>query len=121
MDIYFLISIFHIVCIVPFFAYIFIQKAATPDFVYNILFFLGLFVLVYHGYKSYIKYMSGSPYLWVNLYHLSAVAPLMIYIGYEGKKTPTPAYEGLGLMTFAALGYHLYHIVVLANVHSEND
>lgn len=45
----------------------------------------------------------------------------MIYIGYMSKKTPRPAYELLGLITFAALGYHLYSVVLMTQIHNEDD
>jgi len=111
MDITFIIGIFHIFIIVPFLGYIFIQRAATPDYIYNILFFLGLFILVYHTYKALLRYTSMSPLLWVNLIHIFIIAPLLVYIGYFGKKTNRAAYELLGLITFAAFGYHLFNLV----------
>lgn len=44
------------------------------------------------------------------------VAPLLIYIGIKQKETPRPAYELLALVSFAALGYHMYSLVLQANV-----
>ena len=120
MDPHFIIALFHIFAVVPFFFYIFYNRSATPDFIYNILFFVGLFVLVYHIYKSVIKLSSGSKSLWVNLIHVLIIAPIMIYIGYEAKKTPRAAYELLGLITFAALGYHIYNVIMMLNVHHED-
>jgi hypothetical protein len=43
--------------------------------------------------------------------HILAVAPLMIYIGYNKKDTPRFAYELAVMIAFAAGGYHLYSIV----------
>lgn len=120
MDPHFIIALFHIFLVVPFFFYIFYNRSATQDFIFNILFFVGLFVLVYHIYKSAIKLSSGSKSLWVNLTHVLIIAPIMIYIGYEAKKTPRAAYELLGLITFAALGYHIYNIIMMLNVHHED-
>lgn len=116
MDPHFILALFHIICVVPFLGYVFIQRAATPEYIYNILFFVGLFVLVYHAYKALLKISTKSSSLWVSLIHVLLFAPLMIYIGYYSKKTPRAAYEMLGLITFAALGYHLYTLILLTQV-----
>lgn len=116
MDPHFVIALFHILAVVPFLGYIFIQRAATPEYIYNILFFIGLFVLVYHSYKAMLRIKAQSSSLWISLIHVLLFAPLMIYIGYMSKKTPRPAYELLGLTTFAALGYHTYNMVLLTQV-----
>lgn len=116
MDTHFLIALFHLVFVVPLFGYIFYQKAATSDWLYTFIFFLGLFVLVYHSLKAVYKYLAKSSSLWVNLIHIFLVAPLLIYIGYNNKKTPRPAYELLGLATFAVGGYHLYSIITSLNL-----
>ena len=121
MDAHFFIALFHIFLVVPFFGYIFIQRAATQDIIYNILFFLGLFVLVYHAYKALLRITAKSPMLWISLIHVLFISPLMIYIGYNAKKTPRAAYELLGLITFAALGYHLYSLMLLTQVVKDHD
>lgn len=121
MNSHFIVSLFHVLLIVPFFLYVFFNRAANPDWVYNILFILGLFVLVYHAYKSLVKFYSKSSSLWVNIYHVVGVAPLIIYIGYNGKKTERPAYEILGILAFGALGYHLYEMVVMLQTHDLDD
>lgn len=121
VDSHFIIAVFHILFVVPFLGYIFIQRAATPEWVYTLLFFLGLFVLVYHTFKSVMKYISKSSSLWVNLIHVLIMAPLMIYIGYYSKKTPRAAYEMLGLITFAALGYHMFNIIRMLQTHDDSS
>jgi len=121
IDIHFALSIFHLLFVVPFFLYIFIQRAATPDFIYNILFVVGLFVLVYQTYKALLRYSTNSSSLWINLIHIFLIAPLIIYIGFNAKKTPRAAYELLGLTTFAAAGYHLFNLIKLTQVIDEND
>jgi hypothetical protein len=116
MDPHFIIALFHILVVVPFLGYIFTQRAATPEYVYNILFFVGIFVLVYHFYKAIIRIKAQSSSLWISLIHVLLFAPLMIYIGYASKKTPRYAYELLGLTTFGALGYHLYNAIIMTQV-----
>ena len=121
IDIHFALSLFHLFIVVPFLMYIFIQRAATPAVVYNIVFIVGLFVLVYQTYKAMLRYSANSSSLWINLIHIFLIAPLLIYIGYNAKKSPRPAYELLGLITFAAFGYHLYSLVKLTQVIDESD
>jgi hypothetical protein len=121
MDPHFIIALFHLFVVVPFLGYVFVNRAATPEYIYNILFFVGIFVLVYHAYKAAIRIKSSSPMLWISLIHVLLFAPLMIYIGYMSKKTPRSAYELLGLITFAALGYHLYSLVLLTQLIKDED
>jgi hypothetical protein len=66
-------------------------------------------------YKAVLKYTAGVS-TWVNLIHILYIAPLMIYIGYKKTETPRSAYEILALVGFAALGYHVYHLILTANV-----
>ena len=107
-----LIALLHVLLVVPFLGYIVYQKAATPEWVYSLLFGLGLFVFAYHSYKSLVRWMAKSPSLWINLFHVILVAPLMIYIGFLGKKTPRSGYELLAILTFGALGYHIYTLIL---------
>jgi hypothetical protein len=43
------------------------------------------------------------------------VAPLLAYIGYYGKETPSAAFEALLVLAFAAFGYHTYSLILLLN------
>lgn len=111
MDTHLLLSLFHIFAVVPFFLYIALSRASTLPIVYKIAFVLGLILMVYHGYKSFLKWKAGSQSLWVNLIHFLFVGPLLIYIGYYEDQTPRAGYELLALLGFAALGYHIYHMI----------
>jgi CDP-diglyceride synthetase len=113
MDFFLLIVILHVVAIVPFLLWIGFNRAATPDWVYPVLFGLGLLVLVYHGYKAVGRYFAKSPLLWVNAIHVLFIAPLLLWIGYYAKKTEKPAYDMLLLAAFGAFGFHLYKLVVI--------
>ena len=121
MDAHLILALFHIALVVPLFLYVGFQRAASPEWIYNLLFGLGLFVLAYHGVKAGIRLMSKSMGAWINLIHVLIVAPLMIYIGYNGKKTGRPAYEMLLMVAFAALGYHLTSIIVLTQTFMKDD
>jgi hypothetical protein len=111
MNKHIIVSLFHIFLVVPIFLYIAFQRAGTPIPVYHAMIAIGAIILIYHGYKAYIRMAAGSPYAWVNLIHVLFVAPLLIYIGIKGKDTPRASYEILAMVGFAALGYHLYSIV----------
>jgi hypothetical protein len=115
MDGHVILSLFHILAVVPFFLYVGLQRAALPNEVYTSLWILGSIITVYHGYKALIKYRNASPSLWVNLIHVLIVGPLLIYIGAKGKDTPRPAYEMLLMVAFAAGGYHLYSLIQQMN------
>jgi len=121
MDKHLLLALFHIALVVPFFLYIGFQRAATPEWVYNLLFGLGLFILAYHGVMAGIRLMSQSMGAWVNLIHALIIAPLMLYIGYYGKKTQRPAYEMLLIIAFGALGYHLKSLIESTQTFMKDD
>jgi hypothetical protein len=116
MDIHLLLSLFHIFAVVPLFLYVAISRANIPTALYGFLLALGAFITLYHGYKAFTRFVSGSAYLWVNLIHMLFVGPLLIYIGYREKDTPRYAYELLALLGFAALGYHTYQLIISMNV-----
>ena len=121
MDKHLLLALFHIALVVPLFLYVGFQRAATPEWVYNLLFGLGLVILAYHGVMAGIRLMSQSMGAWVNLIHALLLAPLIIYIGYYGKKTQRPAYEMLLMVAFAALGYHLKSLIIATQTFIKDD
>lgn len=108
-----MISAFHILLVAPFFLYVAFLRGQLVPWIFPILLGLGMIVLVYHTYKTMIKWQANSPSVWVNLVHVLAVAPLLIYIGAKAYDTPRWAYEVLAMVGFAALGYHLYSIVTI--------
>ena len=101
------LHLFHVLGVVPFFFYIAITRSALPEFVFNFLIVLGIFLILVHLYKGYLRYYNGSTYLWVNLLHALLVGPLLIYIGVHKKTTPRMAYEALMLLAFGAFGYQM--------------
>ena len=114
MDTYLLIGILHVVVIVPFLLWVGFNRAATPDWVYHVLFGTGMLIILYHGFKAIGRYFAKSPVLWVNLLHVFLVAPLLLWIGYHEKKTERPAYDMLLIAAFGAFGYHLYKLIVVS-------
>lgn len=110
-----ILSLFHILAVVPFFLYVGLQRGAIPDQVFTATWILGAIITAYHGFKAFIRYKNASPYLWVNLIHMLIVGPLLIYIGAKGKDTPRFAYELLLMVAFAAGGYHVYSLIQQMN------
>jgi len=110
MDTRIVINLFHILLVAPFLIWIGITRGNLPEVVFPGLVGLGIFIVLYHGYKAWVRYGQGSQYIWVNLIHFLWVGPLLVYIGAGKKQTQRPAYELLLVTTFGALGYHLYEL-----------
>jgi hypothetical protein len=106
------IALFHILLVAPFFLYVAIVRGQLMPWVFSALLGLGLVILVYHAYKTVIKWQAHSLSAWVNIIHVIAVAPLLIFIGASGYDTPRWAFEVLAMFGFAAAGYHLYNLVM---------
>ncbi len=121
LDKYLLVVVFHVAVLAPFLMYVGFARAATPEWIYSLLFGLGLLVLLYHGYKAVGRFFKSSPVIWVNLIHVLLVAPLLIWIGYYGKRTGRPAYDMLLMTAFAAFGFHLYKLVVISQTFIKSD
>lgn len=110
MDYYNLfVHLFHILIVGGLFLYVSIKRDSSPKFIFNLLFILGIVIIIYHTYKSYIK-LSKNANPWVNLFHIFIVAPLIIYIGLKGNDTKRLYFELLLMLAFAAIGYHTYYI-----------
>ena len=117
MDIYPLIAIAHLAVIVPLLLYVGFNRAATPEWIYSVLFGLGLLVIAYHAYRGIARWTAGSQLVWIHLVHIALVAPVLLWIGYNGKKTERPAYEILLMLAFAALGHHMYKLIVVSQTY----
>ena len=121
MDTHLLLSLFHIFAVVPFFLYIALSRGSTTYTVYKVAFVIGLVIMLYHAYKAFLKFKSGSQSLWVNVIHFLFIGPLLIYIGYMEQQTPRAAYELLALSGFGALGYHIYHLIQMLTLVEKKD
>jgi hypothetical protein len=119
LDQHFVLSIIHLLFVVPLFLFVGFKRAATPTWLYMAMFAIGAVILVYHGIKLVIRLKSRSGYAWVNMLHIVAVAPLLLYIGFNKKNTPRFAYELMLMLGFAAAGYHIFSIVRALEVHPD--
>jgi hypothetical protein len=106
------IALFHILLVAPFFLYVAFVRGQLMPWIFSALLGLGLVIMVYHAYKTVIKWQAHSLSAWVNIIHVIAVAPLLIFIGASGYDTPRWAFEVLAMFGFAAAGYHLYNLVM---------
>ena len=115
----FIISLLHLLIVVPLLLFVGFQRAATPTWLYIALIFIGSIVMFYHGFRLATRLKNNSAYSWVNALHVCIVAPLLLYIGYNKQNTPRFAYELLLMLGFAATGYHLFSIVRMLDAHPE--
>jgi hypothetical protein len=120
MDAFFLIVLSHVIVIVPFLLWIGFNRAATPEWMYSVLFGTGIILLIYHGYLGIVRLIAGSPAAWRNLIHVLIVVPLFLWIGYYAKRTERPAYDMLLVAAFGALGFHLYKLIVISQTFVTN-
>jgi len=93
MDKHAVLSLFHLLVVVPLFLFIGFQRSAVPHWVYLALLTIGGVIFFYHGYKFLLRLHAESTYTWINAIHVFLVAPLLLYIGYHKKETPRFAYE----------------------------
>jgi hypothetical protein len=114
-DTHTILAIFHILFVAPLFFAIAFFRSNIPVWAFRALFGLGLFVLVYHSYKFFLKLSKHSSGAWINAIHILVAAPLLIYIGLEQKEAKRAAYEISLMVGFAVLGYHLYSLVQQLN------
>lgn len=97
-----IINLLHIFIVFPAFVYVGMQRNNSAEWIYPVLFGIGLFMTLYHLYGAYIE---KAP-LWVHAIHFFYVGPLLMYIGYNAQKTGRKYYEILLVLAFAAGGYH---------------
>lgn len=106
-----LVHLLHIFIIGTLFFYIGTQRDHIPVWLYSVLFYLGIFIVIYHLYKTYVK-MTKKLNPWSNVFHILLVGPLLIYIGTYKEKTPRYIFEFILMLSFAVVGYHLYYLIV---------
>jgi hypothetical protein len=103
------VHLFHVLIVGSLFLYVGINREKIYKPLFNILLFLGFFIIFYHLYKIY-GYLNVGKGIWVNLIHVFIVGPLLVYIGYNGEKTTRKFFEILLMLGFASIGYHLYYL-----------
>ena len=102
----FLVHAFHILFVTSFLGYIGIIRENLPKFLFPFVLVVGIFIVVYHIYKSIFKKDA-----WINYIHIFIVGPLLVYVGLQKDKTPRKVFEIILMLAFASLGYHGYYIM----------
>ncbi len=115
-----ILALSHIFILAPGLLYVAFNRAASPHWVYAGLLFIGIGMMVYHGYRAFVRIVKKSPYAWVNLVHTFVIAPLLIYIGWNERNTPRAAYELLAMVGFAGIGYHIYSLITMLQIHDSS-
>jgi hypothetical protein len=110
LDAHSIVSLFHILFVVPLFLYVGIKRTSIPKIMFPFLLGLGVFVMAYHFYLAYKKTIAGQS-TWINYIHALIIGPLLVYIGYTGLDTSRKFFEMLIMLGMAALGYHGYYLV----------
>ena len=106
------VHLFHLLFVGSLFLYVGITRKNTPEWLYSLLYYLGFIIILYHLYKSYLKFSKNkTTFLWVNLIHIFFIGPLLITIGKNGKESPRYLYEILLMFAFASIGYHGYYMI----------
>ena len=106
------VDFFYIGFVSPVLIYIGIQRAGSPEWLFQGLLAIAGVIMAYHLYFGYSNYKKGSSTLWLNAFHFLIVAPVLLWIGYYGKETTRYAFELVLLLGFGSLGYHIYSLVL---------
>lgn len=106
MDTSFLIHLFHILFVSGLFYYIGTKQDKIPKYLYPVFIGLGIFIILYHIYKSVYKKDA-----WINYLHILIFGPLLIYIGWMEDKTQRKFFEISLMLAFASFGYHFYYMI----------
>lgn len=100
----------HILVIAPLFLYVGLARDTVPTHLFNLLGIVGIFIILYHGYRAYMK-IKDNKSAWVNWIHIFAVAPLLLLLAYLKKDASRRYFEMMLLLGFSALGYHLLYLI----------
>lgn len=95
------IYIFHLVGVSSLFFYLYFSKNRNYEWFYHLVLLLSIFIFTYHG----IRFLLYN-YNLINLFHISVVAPLLVYYSYYKGVIGNVWYY---LILFLAMVVILYH------------
>jgi hypothetical protein len=106
MNAHAIVQLAHVLILGPLLVAIGLGKGPSP----NLVAALGIFIVLYHAYKTYAKLTAGSGLgaAWVNLIHVLVVGPVLIA---EGLNPSRWSREVILMFAAAAIGYHGYYLV----------
>ena len=103
------VHLFHILLVGTLFLYVGIKGTNTSAYFFPAIKYLGIFIIIYHIYKAYLKLMLDKSG-WVNYIHIFLIGPLLVIIGINGSETPRKYFEMLLMLGMASIGYHGYYL-----------
>lgn len=98
------ISLAHVLIFVPILFYFGLAQGKAPNWAFWTLFVIASLGVLYH----LMRYIQTNSQ--INLFHVVAVFPLLIYVGLAKKKTPDFAFLVVFALAVAALWYHGKHL-----------
>lgn len=104
------VSLFHVLIVSALFLYVGIVQKNTPKMIFWIFLVTGTVIILYHSYELY-QHILDNKSVWVNLLHIIAIGPILVYIGALGADTQRMWFEILLMLGFASFGYHGYYLV----------
>ena len=107
----FYIHLIHVIIIGSLLLYVGIKGKTMPSFMYPTLLVIGILILAAHGYSLISKYGQKNSSIWVNLFHIIIVAPVILSIGLKGNQSPYYLFQFMIMLGFAAIGYHGYYMI----------
>ena len=107
----FYIHLVHVILIGSLLLYVGIKGKTMPLFMYPTLLVIGISILAAHGYSAISTYGQKPSGLWVNLFHIFIVAPVILSIGIKGNQSPYYLFQFMIMLGFAAIGYHGYFMM----------
>ena len=93
-----IIFLSHVLFIGPLLTYVGFMKTKTHPYVFKALLLTGIIVALYHGYHLYMHYTSSNIINYVNLFHILAIAPLLIYIAHNNGQVVYPMMDLLFIL-----------------------
>ena len=63
IDHHFMLSIIHVLLVVPLFLYVGFTRANTPNWLYLALLAIGCVIFLYHGFKLVLRLKNKSSYI----------------------------------------------------------
>jgi hypothetical protein len=105
------LSLFHILFVVPLLYAIYRYRDRLTYCNCRALLVLSLGGILYHisRLNQRLKENRNSS-TWINLLHILIVFPLLFVISINCKEKPRYLFELVLMLSFAALGYHLYYL-----------